>query len=91
LAIYVDDAFASALWGFWRGGGHLQADSSDELETFAARLGVSPARRQTRRGAPERDHYDLTRAERAQAIALGAVAESARDGARRRDEHRSKP
>jgi hypothetical protein len=84
VAVYVDDAFACELWGFWSGGGHLQADSLQELEAFAGRLGISRARLQTRRGAPERDHYDLTRGERARAIALGAVAESARDGAGRR-------
>jgi Protein of unknown function (DUF4031) len=84
MAVYVDDAFVAGEWGRWTGGGHLQADSPEELEAFARRLGLSRAWRQTRAGRPERDHYDLTRAGRDRALALGAVAETWREGVRRR-------
>jgi hypothetical protein len=84
MAVYVDDAFVAGDWGRWTGGGHLQADTPEELRAFARRLGLSPAWLQTRPGRPERDHYDLTRAGRDRAIALGAVPETWRDGVRRR-------
>ena len=84
LSAYVDDAFVRGLWGFWTGGGHLQADTREELLEFAGRLGLNHAWLQTKPGRPEHDHYDLTRAYRERAIALGAIAETARDGARRR-------
>jgi hypothetical protein len=59
MAVYVDDAFMAGDWGRWTGGGHLQADSPEELEAFARRLGLSRAWLQTRAGRPERAHYDL--------------------------------
>ena len=42
MAVYVDDAFAAGDWGFFTGGGHLQADSVTELESELAmtRFGV---------------------------------------------------
>jgi len=58
-------------------GGHLQADSGEELHQFAARLGLKRDWFQSRPGRPELDHYDLTRGKRQQALRLGAVAESA--------------
>jgi hypothetical protein len=84
MAVYVDDAFVAGDWGRWTGGGHLQADSLQELEAFARRLGLSRAWLQTRSGRPERAHYDLHAAGRTRAIALGAVSETWRDGVRRR-------
>jgi Protein of unknown function (DUF4031) len=84
MAVYVDDAFVAGDWGRWTGGGHLQADSRDELRAFARRLGLSPGWLQTRAGRPDRDHYDLTRAGRDRALALGAVSETWREGVRRR-------
>jgi hypothetical protein len=84
MAVYVDDAFVAGDWGRWTGGGHLQADSPEELEAFARRLGLSSAWLQTRAGRPERAHYDLHAAGRARAIALGAVPETWREGVRRR-------
>jgi hypothetical protein len=41
-------------------------------------------------GRPEHDHYDLTRAGRERALALGAVDEPWREGARRRRALRSR-
>jgi hypothetical protein len=84
LTVYVDNAFAVGDWGRWSGGGHLQADTVDELHEFAARLGLRPAWFQSKPGRPENDHYDLTRAGRERALALGAVDEGRAAGARRR-------
>ena len=87
MTVYVDDAFCSddpEAWGRWTGGGHLQADTPDELHAFAARLGLRREWFQSRPGRPERDHYDLTGAKRDLAIHLGAIRESIAVGAARR-------
>ena len=84
MTVYVDHAFAAGDWRRWSGGGHLQADTVEELHAFAERLGMRRAWFQTQPGRPEKDHYDLTAAGRIKAIELGAVAESRRDGTRRR-------
>jgi hypothetical protein len=84
MAVYVDDAFVAGDWGRWTGGGHLQADTREELLAFAARLGVARIWLQTRPGRPERAHFDLTRAGRERALSLGARAETWREGVLRR-------
>jgi hypothetical protein len=84
MSVYVDHAFAVGDWGRWSGGGHLQADSHDELHAFATRIGMRREWFQTKPGRPENDHYDLTRALRERAISLGAVPEDRRVGTRRR-------
>jgi len=84
VSTYVDDAFVAGDWGRWSGGGHLQADTAEELHVFAARLGLRREWFQTKPGRPEKDHYDLTKTLREQAIALGAVAERVGEGSRRR-------
>jgi hypothetical protein len=87
MTVYVDDAFCSDdpdAWGRWTGGGHMQADTPDELHAFAARLGLRREWFQSRPGRPERDHYDLTGARRDQAIRLGAIRESVEAGIARR-------
>jgi hypothetical protein len=89
MSVYVDDAFVHGDWGKWTGGGHMQADSTAELHEFAARIGLKRAWFQSRPNRPEHDHYDLTRGKRQQALALGAVAETWRGGARRRMADRS--
>jgi Protein of unknown function (DUF4031) len=83
-AVYVDDAFVDGDWGKWTGGGHLQADTAEALHAFAAKLGLRREWFQQRSGRPERDHYDVTRSKRDQAILLGAIPESTEDGTRRR-------
>jgi hypothetical protein len=83
MAVYVDDAFQGD-WGRWTGGGHLQADTLEELHEFAQRLGMPRRWFQSRRGRPEKDHYDLTCARRDRAILLGAIQEPVEDGTRRR-------
>lgn len=82
--MYVDHAFAYGEWGRWSGGGHLQADTIDELHEFAARLGMRRAWFQSKPGRPENDHYDLTQAGRVRALQMGAIAEDRRAGTRRR-------
>ena len=84
MTVYVDDAFVAGDWGRWTGGGHLQADSADELHAFAGRLGIARVWFQHKPRRPEHDHYDLTRAGRERALALGAADEPWREGARRR-------
>ena len=84
MTVYVDDAFVAGDWGRWTGGGHLQADSADELHAFAGRLGIARVWFQHKPHRPEHDHYDLTRSGRERALALGAVDEPWREGARRR-------
>ncbi|HEY2637434.1 MAG TPA: DUF4031 domain-containing protein [Solirubrobacteraceae bacterium] len=81
MAVYVDDARIE-----WRGRrwSHLQADSADELHAFAARLGLPRRAFQSKPHKPEHDHYDVPDELRARAIRLGAVAETWREGARRR-------
>jgi hypothetical protein len=91
MAVYVDDAFVAGDWGRWSGGGHLQADTPEELIAFAARLGLARIWLQTRPGRPERAHFDLTRERRDRALALGARPESWREGVRRRRAARGAP
>jgi hypothetical protein len=83
-AVYVDDAFVEGDWGKWTGGGHMQADTPEALHEFAARLGLRREWFQSRPGRPDRDHYDLTRSKRDEAILLGAIPEAVEDGTARR-------
>lgn len=75
MSVYVDDTFAVGDWGKWTGGGHLQADTADELHAFATRLGLKRSWFQSKPGRPEYDHYDLTRNKRDLALKLGAIDE----------------
>lgn len=84
MTVYVDHAFAVGDWGRFSGGGHLQADTPEELHAFAARIGLRREWFQSASGRPDKDHYDLTQAGREAALALGAVAEDRREGTRRR-------
>lgn len=85
MTCYVDDAFChSDDWGMWNGGGHLTADTVDELHAFASSIGLRRSWFQSKPGRPDHDHYDLTLSKRRLAIQYGATAEGAIDGARRR-------
>jgi Protein of unknown function (DUF4031) len=84
LSVYVDHAFAAGDWGRWSGGGHLQADTVEELHAFAARIGLRREWFQSKPGRPENDHYALTRTGRELAIRHGAIREDRRSSARRR-------
>lgn len=81
--VYVDDCFVGSDWGRWTGGGHLQADSLQDLHEFAAGIGLKRAWFQDHR-LPERAHYDLTRGKRDLALERGAIAETATAGSARR-------
>jgi hypothetical protein len=83
MSVYIDDAFVEGGWGYWQGGGHLQADSLEELHEFAASIGLKQAWFQ-KKSRPENHHYDVTAGKRALAISLGAIAETIEDGLLRR-------
>ena len=84
MSVYVDHAFAFGEWGRWSGGGHLQADTPEELHAFAEQLGMRREWFQSRPGRPENDHYDLTERGRELSLQMGAIAEDRRTGTRRR-------
>jgi hypothetical protein len=84
MTVYVDHAFAYGEWGRWSGGGHLQADTTEELHAFADRMGMRREWFQSKPSRTENDHYDLTEKGRALALELGAIAEDRRAGTRRR-------
>lgn len=92
MSVYVDDGFAEGDWGFWTGGGHMQADTLDELHAMAERIGMRREWFQSKPGRPWHDHYDLTRERRERAIEAGAIPIGWRDAARRnralREAHR---
>jgi hypothetical protein len=84
MAVYVDDAFVEGEWGKWTGGGHMQADTAEELHAFAASIGLKRGWFQARPGRPDRDHYDVTASKRDAAILAGAIPEAVEDGTARR-------
>ena len=88
VSVYVDSAFAAGDWGRWSGGGHLQADTVEELHEFAERLRLRREWFQRKPGRPENDHYDLSRTARECALELGAIDEDRAAGTRRRREIR---
>jgi len=83
VSVYVDDGFLEGDWGFWTGGGHMQADTLEELHAMADRLGLKRSWFQSKPGKPWHDHYDLTRTRRDQAVGFGAVPVTWREAARR--------
>lgn len=91
MSVYVDDAFCSDDpdgWGKWTGGGHLQADTLEELHDFARRLGLQRSWFQSKSDRPDHDHYDLTKNKRRQAIELGAISEGIHEAVERREKVR---
>lgn len=84
MTVYVDNFRTPATVGRIRGRwSHLTADTVEELQAFAARLGHRPewfqarckhAKCPTFDGVCVHFHYDVVDAKRAEAIALGAVA-----------------
>jgi hypothetical protein len=83
MSVYVDDGFVDGDWGFWTGGGHMQADTLEELHAMAAQLGLRRLWFQSKPSRPWHDHYDLTQSKREQAIRLGVVPISWREAATR--------
>jgi hypothetical protein len=88
MSVYVDDGFAQGDWGHWSGGGHMQADTIEELHAMADRLGLERRWFQSRPGKPWHDHYDLTQRRRKQAIQMGAIPLTWREAGRRNRETR---
>jgi hypothetical protein len=74
VSVYVDEFGPS--WGKWAGGGHMIADSLDELHAMADRIGL---RREWFQDKPRFPHYDVQRRRRAQAIAYGAIPKTTRE------------
>lgn len=78
MTVYVDDAFIPARVGRitarWC---HMAADTREELDAMAARIGLSMAWIQY--PGTWKEHYDLTESRRAAAIAAGAVVTSRRE------------
>lgn len=73
MSVYVDEmstCIQSEKWPY-KYACHLVADSVEELQEFAMRLGLHPSWFQNK---PESPHYDLTTRMRQRAIRLGAIA-----------------
>lgn len=72
MTVYVDDMRRSARVGRlnarWS---HMFANSREELDTFAARIGMHP--QWIQHPGTHREHYDLTDTRRARALELGAT------------------
>lgn len=92
MTVYVDDAFdVLDVPAKWRGGGHMQADTDEELHTFAASIGLRRSWFQEPEGRPWHNHYDLTAGKRRLAVSMGAIQEDAfGEGPLRREEDRRK-
>ena len=86
MAVYVDDP----VWK-WRGTRwcHLTADSTDELNAFADRLGLRRGWLQCKPGRPWHDHYDIPSDAREKAIALGALPLTMREMGERQARRRA--
>jgi ribonuclease HI len=84
VTVYVDDAFDGepGSWGKWTGGGHMQADTVEELHAMASKIGLKRAWFQTKPNRPERDHYDLTRSKRKLAVQKGVIQITWREAGR---------
>lgn len=84
MSVYVDDARIEervkggppniAMWS------HMWADTEEELEKFAKRLGLNPKWIQ----GGSLIHYDLVESKRKEAIKLGAIPLSSRAATRNR-------
>ncbi|MFZ0042895.1 MAG: DUF4031 domain-containing protein, partial [Solirubrobacteraceae bacterium] len=61
----------------------MQADTPEELHAMARALGLRREWFQSKPARPWHDHYDLTKAKREQAIALGAIPVGRREAVRR--------
>jgi hypothetical protein len=89
MSVYVDDwrqpATVRGITSRWS---HLTADTSDELHSFAAQLGVPRRAFQSKPGKPLFDHYDLPEELRERAVAKGAIPLTWREAARLRRSRR---
>jgi hypothetical protein len=76
MTVYVDK-YVTRVPKKWKGGGHLMADSHEELVAFAKRIRLNPNWMQ-HHGRPL-EHYDLTAYMREVAILNGAVEVTTRE------------
>jgi len=73
MGVYVDDMRMPAKVGRIQANwSHLMADTTEELEAFAAKLGLNP--RWIQYPGTWKEHYDVTDPYREKAIRLGAEA-----------------
>jgi hypothetical protein len=79
VAVYVDTARIPSRGREWC---HLTADTTSELHSFAARLGVPRAGFHSNEQRPWKDHYDLPESMRTRALELGATPITRREVAR---------
>lgn len=80
MAVYVDNMHESAMGRFGRMKmSHMLADSREELDAMADRIGV--ARRWIQYPGTYREHYDISLSARAKAVAAGAVEIDMREAA----------
>lgn len=93
MTVYVDDMFrqatvpngARSVTSAWC---HMQADTREELDEMADRIGLRRSWIQHPNDDVRR-HYDVTRTRRAAAVAAGAVEIGMLDLARKRKEWRA--
>lgn len=82
MTVYVDDVFIHATVGRitsrWC---HLTADSTEELVSFARRIGLRPGWIQAR--GTWKEHFDVTEPKRRLAVANGAVEQTSREAIQR--------
>ncbi len=77
MSVYVDPmagCLPNSKWK-WRKNCHLFADSDEELQDFAQKLGLKRSWHQDHTAL---SHYDLTEGKRKQAVRLGAIEVSSR-------------
>jgi hypothetical protein len=74
MSVYVDEA----VWPFGRMMMcHMVADSREELDAMADKIGV--ARKWIQYPDSNREHYDICKSKRAKAVRLGAIELSCTD------------
>ena len=90
MSVYLDPIRKTTPTGKWPfpTACHMWADSLDELQAFAGKLGLAPYWMHTIRGFV---HYDLTELKRRQAVDLGAIEVDGRAAVKQRKEERAKP
>jgi hypothetical protein len=82
MTVYVDELLAHGTSATWRHSHscHMIADTLDELNAMADRIGLKRSWLQQKSGQP---HYDLTESKRRLAVANGAVEITWRELGRR--------
>lgn len=87
MAVYVDNMHETAMGKFGRMKmSHMLADSRDELDAMADRIGV--ARRWIQYPGTYREHYDVSLSARTKAVAAGAIEIDMRETGRMMRERR---